>query len=209
MPGHEHLQQMTTTKDALLALVNRGRDAVAALWSWLGIHNEQIKILFAVVAALWILAEYKGKQEDARIERTVYYIKRSESPEWLAADLAITKYWLDDDHRKQLAALPKGDQQAYADLIISAVDMSLTGPVWTQYNFHKNVAICVNTNQCDLPTACKVLQREMAVFVGSYFPYFKKYDDAFSDDSLKPLNQMLNACKELQKPPWWQGGWWR
>jgi hypothetical protein len=187
---------------------------LADLGKWVGKYNEQIKIVFVVVAALWVLIEYKHKQEEARIERTIDYIKRSSMGELLAAEVKMTQYWTNKATDQRVNALPKQDKKAYADFIVETVERSLTTEVWQMFNFYKSLAICVNARLCDPTTACIRFQRDIKIFIENYGPYFEHYHAKYHDDALRPIRTLLaqKTCtsSELDRQGWvqWVGDWW-
>lgn len=171
--------------------------ALVAVGAWIGKYAQQIKICFAIIAAIWILVEYTGKQQEARVEHSLDYVKQLSEGELLAADIRLTQFWVKKSTVQKLESLPKGDKKAYADFLIDSVDSSLTAEVWQLFNFFKNLSICVNTRICDAATACTRFRRDIEAFLQSYEPYFERYKSIFHDDAFEPIRKMLSdeACK--------------
>src|SRR5438128_2420442 len=71
-------------------------------------YTDLLKIIFVFVAALWALCEYRSKQHDTKIERTIEYTKRASTAEFLSAELKLTEYWTNPENLKKLRALPQG-----------------------------------------------------------------------------------------------------
>jgi hypothetical protein len=172
------------------------KKSLSTLANWMGRYNEQIKIIFALVAAIWVLVEYRGKQEETRIERAIDYMKRSSMGELLAAELKMTQYWTDQGIVQKLESMPKGDKKIFADFISESVEKSLKIEVWRVFNFYNSLAICVNGQLCDPTAACNSFKRDIKVFIENYGPYFEQYRAIHYDDALKPIRTMLahKAC---------------
>jgi len=164
---------------------------LSAFGQWTGKYNELIKLAFVIVAAFWVLFEYKGKQEEARVERTIGYINQSTKDDLLKAEISMTKFLTNKATVEKLNSLPEGDKKAYADFMVQIVENSLMTEVWQTYNFYKSLAICVNANLCEAATACIRFRRDLDIFIENFGPYFERYRSEHHDDALKPIRTLL------------------
>jgi hypothetical protein len=177
------------------------RKLLEGVADWVGRYQEQIKLLFAVIAAVWILTEYWSKQHEARVERTVAYIKQMSEGRLLSAELAMTKYWTDPAIDERLRSV-RGDQKKFDEIVIESVEKSLFTEVWRTYNFYKALSICVTEGLCDADTACRRFRRDLPIFLGNTSAYFEKYHKNFQDDAMKPIRGLLAhpACQSSPPP---------
>jgi hypothetical protein len=178
-------QHMRESKD----LHMKAKAAIKSFLNIVATYAEQIKIFFAVFAALWIFFEYRGKQEESRVERSMEYVKRVGEDKLLDAEIKTTRYWLNPDIKKRLEAI-KGDRKAFERLSIEGANQ-MPSDVWLFLNFYKGLSICVNSGLCDAETACARFGRDMEIFSENFNPYFELYREQFKDDVMRPLREML------------------
>lgn len=158
------------------------------------IRNNADAIKFALIlpAAAWAYFEYDAKQTEAKVERTLSYVKQADQGELLAAEMKMTAFWIREDVVKERDVVPKGDKVAFDKFMASKTRTHLLNEVWPALNFYKSLSICVKMKLCNSTSACQRFARDMKVFVENYRAYFVEYRAVHSDDALKPLNEMLN-----------------
>lgn len=162
------------------------------IWGFIGRYAEQIKIGFAIFAALWIYYEFLGKQHEARIERAIAYIKRAGEDKLLDAEIKRTRHWI--GLQEKLLAV-QGNQDEFNKLSIKS-GQALFDEVWLALNFFKDLAVCVNTGLCDTDTACSRFSRDIEVFLSNYKAYFEAYQKIFREDVLRPVrNMQTTKCR--------------
>jgi hypothetical protein len=158
-------------------------------------YSDLLKIFFVIVAAGWALCEYKDKQREIKVERTVEYTKRAGTAEISAAELKLTNYWTSQETLDKLKALPKKDKAAFGELVLKEVE-NLKTEVWTMYRFYNSVATCVNAQLCEPRAACDSFKQDLDIFVENYLPYFDKLRADYSFDALAEIQRARKACAE-------------
>jgi hypothetical protein len=161
---------------------------ISRLWRWIGADNEQIKIIFALVAATWIIVEYRIKQHELRVERTVSYVKKATEDKFIEDSIKLTRGLLDPDMMTRLESV-EGDKEKYAKIMKEFAEKNFS-ETWRIYNFYNDLATCVNENLCDSATACRRFHREISVFVSNTAPYFDDYHKKYHDDAFKAIRKM-------------------
>jgi hypothetical protein len=169
-------------------------------------YEELLKIAFVLVTAAWALNEYYSKQEDARTERTIDYVKRFSTGELSSTELKLTQYWADPETLKRLQALPEGDKKKFAEFVVDAVEKSLKPEVWREYIFYNSMATCVSGQLCDPITACNMFKGELRTFVFNYGPYFEHHSASYGYKPLAAIEYLLahEACAVAEQ---YQRGW--
>lgn len=160
----------------------------------IGQYHEHIKIAFAMIAALWVLMEYRGKQYEQRVERAVNYIKQASESSLLDAEVKTTLTWVDPAFLAKVKAAT-GDREAVNKLLANSIEQSLTKEVWNTFNFYKSLSICVNADLCDAKTACARFERDIRIFNENTASYFVQYMNNYRDDAIKPIRAFLETCK--------------
>src|SRR5215471_1065714 len=79
-------------------------NGIARAWEWAGANKEQVTLLFAIIAGIYVLIEYRRNENDASIKRTMEFQARYTQSEILAARLKLDTFWLDPESKKHLAA---------------------------------------------------------------------------------------------------------
>jgi hypothetical protein len=181
------------------------KSAIAEGISAVGTYNEQIKIAFALIAAIWILCEYRAKQHETRVERSAEYMKQHAAEKVVDAEIKSVLYRLTPDFLARRDAIPEGDRQAFEQFAITNGE-KLADEVWRRLHFYKSLAICVKSGLCDAETACSRFKTDMTIYLANYGPYFAKYLKTHQHDALQPVREMTEQfCPE---PLWrrWFGG---
>ncbi len=85
------------------------------------IRNNADAIKFALIlpAAAWAYFEYDAKQTEAKVERTLSYVKQADQGELLAAEMKMTAFWIREDVVKERDVVPKGDKVAFDKFMAS------------------------------------------------------------------------------------------
>ena len=166
-----------------------------------GTYHEQIKISFAIFAAVWIFFEYRGKQQEGRVERSAAYMKQEGAEKVTEAEIKAVLFRLDSDFKKRLDAVPEGDRAAFEAFAIANGE-KLAEDVWRRLHFYKSLAICVKSGLCDPETACTGFRTDIIIYFANYGPYFDRYRKTYQHDALQPVRQMMEEhCAER---PWWR-----
>jgi hypothetical protein len=164
-----------------------------------GTYSEQIKLAFALVAAIWILFEYRAKQHESRIERSAEYMKQGAAEKVVDAEIKSIVFRLTPDFLQRRDAIPKDDRRAFEAFAIANGE-KLVEEVWRRLHFYKSLAICVKSGLCDADTACARFSTDIAIYFENYGPYFANYREKYQHDALQPVRQMMEEhCAES----WW------
>ena len=81
---------------------------IKSSWTWLGTNKEQLAILFTVIAAGYVLYEYRASQVDADIKRTMDFQSRYSEKESPTARTALDDVLFDPEFEQKSCDRSKG-----------------------------------------------------------------------------------------------------
>jgi hypothetical protein len=142
-------------------------------WSWIGQNHEQLKILFVVIAGLYVIFEYRTKLDEGRIARAVEEVSKYDSYKSSGATARLDAFWLSDkvkalrDEMKTQPAEKRPDlfHNRFAGLVQSE---KLTPDVHQTLTHYRKVAICVRAGLCDADTICRFMFDDIQGFRETY-----------------------------------------
>ncbi len=199
---------MSRLSRSLCSICAGAKSRLSTLGASLETHIELVKLVFAVIAALWVLFEYRAKQEEGRVAQTLEHVKRWNTEEIAQADRKINDFIIDPVNKPKLDAA-KGNKQALDDFMTDAAKAKLSTEVWKIYNFYNNVAVCVDAELCEAVSACRYFGSQMKIFLENFGAYFEEFRKSYKYDALTQIHAMLaiKACKFPKSSDW--SGWLR
>ncbi len=167
------------------------RSQVEAIWNWVGAHHDQVKIVFAVCAALFILWEYHDKQIEERVSKTYDFQARLASGDLQKARLDLN-FLLIGNWPTIKAAGPGG-----SDLIAEMVRKAqLERNVLLLADFYTQAATCARLNLCELGVACAAFKTPVVAFRHNFFSLFEEWKKDWGEDfAAESFDYFTSNCK--------------
>jgi hypothetical protein len=187
------------------------------MWQWIGTNEKQIKIVFAVIAALYIGIEYRFKVQQDRISRAISYAEKHEQEKILEARERLRKFWLTDPVRELIARLksslpPEKRAEHYHKEMVELLRSSdLITEVDSLLNFYRSVALCVDIAHCDGKTICRYFFNEIQDFRENYRALLDEWANELGDLAPGEIKYLVEStcsqqfklyCKNLQRSPY-------
>jgi len=146
------------------------------LWSWIGESEKQIKIAFAVVAALYVVWEYRSAIHQNRVTTAIGYVTKHDEGKILESREHLYDFWLGQSmsqfiHEQQ--SLPRKDRVKRYDQELPQL-LKASGrqdDVYNLLSFYRDVALCVRVFNCDRETVCTYLFDDIQAFRDNYRPF--------------------------------------
>ena len=155
-------------------------------WKWLGDNKDQLTILFAVIAAGYVLYEYRGNQDASRIARTMEFATRYSEKELLGARIALDNVLFDEGFDKKRAATGLKGNDAISKII---TDMKLDSNVRLLADFFGQVATCMKNSLCDIGTTCAAFRQGTKELRNNYYGLFARWEKAWNTNLIEPTYQ--------------------
>lgn len=166
-------------------------------WRWLDTNHEPVKIVFAVVAATFVVGEYAGRMNESATAKTLEYVKRFNESEVAAARKKLDAFW--DQQSSELWSKKLNKTNYYAVVPQLIRESGLISEVRTLGNFYREVGLCVQGKICSAPKACHFFFSDVQGFMHNYKWYLDHIDPTL-DRTPKVLTALVTgACSSQQK----------
>jgi hypothetical protein len=166
-----------------------------AFWSWLGTSHDQVTIAFGVIAAFYVLFEYRSNATDTEIKRTLDLQTRYGQKELLDARYKLESYWLSSKSADDLAKAAGPTKNEKITQVV--LDQKLDGNVFLLADFYNQVAVCVKERICDRKTACAAFKRDIVGLRNTYFDLFKTWEARWGENLGEvPYKILSETCHE-------------
>jgi hypothetical protein len=168
------------------------RAHLTTFWNWIGTNHEQITLLFAVVAGVYVLIEYKRSETDADTKRVMEFQARYGQREILAARRRLDSFWLNPDSDAERAAEPGSPAEQITAVVLKH---KLDSEVFVVVDFFDQVTTCMRTDLCHLKTACAIFKAEVEGVRNTYFDLFKKWQKRWGENRMETnFNYFASKC---------------
>lgn len=183
----------------------------SAIWSWIGKNEKQIKILFTLVAALYIVWEYRQTVYRSRVERAIGYVRDYDEGKVLETRERISDFWLSKemtDFLREQRALP-GEERAtrYENELPKLIETSgRLNDAYNLLNFYRDLSLCVQVSDCDRNTVCSYFFEDVQSFRENYRPLLPRWSRDFGEHAAEVVsalaekecvNQFRNYCERV------------
>jgi hypothetical protein len=158
------------------------RAGLKAFWNWIGSNHDQVTLLFAAVAGLYVLIEYKRSETDAVTKRVMEFQARYGQREILAARRKLDSFWLNPDSDAERAAEPGSAPEQITAVVLKH---KLDGEVFVVADFFDQVTTCMRTELCHLTTACTIFKPEVDGMRNTYFDLFRKWEQRWGENRME------------------------
>jgi hypothetical protein len=186
------------------------------LWSWIGKNDKQIKIIFAAVAAFYVLFEYRAAIHQNQITTAISYVTKHDEGKILESREHLYDFWLGQTMSQfiqQQHSLPKEERiKRYTQEFPQLVKASgCLADVYSLLSFYRDVALCVRVSNCDSKTICSYLFDDIQSFRDTYRPLLESWttdlgetDDrtvgVLAEQACRP--QFQQYCREVPASPY-------
>ena len=155
---------------------------IKKIWTRVGTDAEQIKIVFAIIAAGYILFEYQSSLTDAAIKQTMSFQARYSEGDLLKAHLDLDSMLLNPDNQKILNAAAKPSEEITRLVISNKYDRDVA----VLADFFSQLATCVQSGVCQLETACAVFKSRIVALWNNYSDLFVQRWGTWGQNLMKP-----------------------
>jgi hypothetical protein len=165
------------------------------MWTWLGSNKNQITILSALIASVFVLFQYLGYQRNVRISRAIDYVRELRGDRNLNARIYVAQIWMEEMNRKVRADFNEFDEgllRHAADLINK--DESYRHHFHVLHAFYVESALCTASYLCDRLTMCRAFYRVVYEFRHLHVTYLKSWAEVTKEDEIYYLDMLITVC---------------
>lgn len=130
------------------------------MWKWVGKNEKQIKIIFTLIAAAYIVFEYQVKVKQDHIANSIDYVHSYAEGKILDSRERLDAFWLSNrviEVNRKLQDEPNSTIRIkrYHEIIPHLLRTSgQSRDVYKILQFYRDVGLCVNAGLCDRETVC-------------------------------------------------------
>ena len=139
-------------------------------WGALGSHHEQIKIIFAAIAAIIVVAEYINKKDEAKIKQTMEFQTRFGNDDIQKAYLDLNFMLLD-----KKAEIKGAGANASAKIAELVKDNDYERNLIQLADFFGQIVTCVENSVCDKKVACASFSSPVIAFRNNFNRVFEDW----------------------------------
>jgi hypothetical protein len=181
------------------------------IWGWIGRNEKQIKILFTLIAALYIVWEYRQAVYHSRVERAISYVHDYDQGKILEIREHLSDFWLSKpmtNFLQQQRGLD-GDKRVkrYDEELPSLVQSSGSlNDAYNLLNFYRDLSLCVKVSDCDRDTVCNYFFEDVQGFRENYRPLLPEWSQNFGEHAAEIVgvlaekecvSQFRSYCKRV------------
>lgn len=179
------------------------------MWSWFGRNEVQIKIIFAIVAAMYVVFEYRMNVWDDKISRTLDYIKQYNSGEILEASVSLNSFWISDEATNFFTNVTP--ENYTREIIMLIIEKQWYDEIYKLHNFYSDLSMCANNSICDVDTACEFFFDDIQSFRETYRVFLEDVSGKWGEDISSEVQtfvktrcqtQFKSYCTELPESPY-------
>ncbi len=128
--------------------------ALINFWVWLGGNKDQITIVIAIIAGLWILFEYYDRVDKAKIKETLKYVDRFQKNKVFHSKTALRKFWLEPENRAKLDEHQIDQWPKLATKMVKS-HKDQEEYLLTVLDFYRDVSLCALSDVCHKKKTCE------------------------------------------------------
>jgi hypothetical protein len=179
------------------------------IWKWIGENEKQIKILFTLIGALYVIWEYRSSLKQTRILAAMDFVEQYSKPPVYDDKKKLALFWMSDkginfvNEQKKLTS--KERKEAYSkNLLVLLKNNSANNneqlinelAIDGVFNFYKDVSYCLKTNKCDRDTICQYFFSAIKGFEHTYRPVLEKLSTDYGNSSGEVLSEFVRECSD-------------
>ena len=168
------------------------------LWSWIGVNDVQIKLVFALIGAAYVIFQYNAHVINTRVERAVTHWKEAHKGEFYEIANALNQFYTSDKYKKWSKTTTH--ETYHQDLIEELAAQSLNNNVYSLLGVYGGIAICAKSNLCDGETSCALFFEEIQGFRENYRGHLITWEENLGDHSGRDIEFFAEQiCKDRFK----------
>jgi hypothetical protein len=176
-----------------------------SFWDWIGVNDKQLKLIFTIVGAVYVLWQYHISVRNQRITQASDYFILNNRAAVLDAQYKLEKFLQSKAYRDFSAAVkqkPEDLREAeYKEGLPALInELNEDKDIYTITRFYGDLDLCVKASNCDLNTICKYFFQDMQDFRENYRPFLDSSPDLSSTKAMGELAEQecsanfLNYC---------------
>ncbi len=178
------------------------------MWSWSGRNHEQVKIVFAIIAAAYVIFEYRAGVSSDQVERSLTYAEIHATGEIAESSMRLYGFWFSEEADSFFEDVNSNNYDQKLVELIYAND--LTRDVYDIQRFYNQLALCANGDLCDSETSCDYFFDTVQAFRETYRPYLRRISTRYNEDILESITKFVEVscraefkayCEELTDSP--------
>lgn len=125
-------------------------------WKWLGDNDKQVKIVFAIIAAVYVIAEYRIKVHSDRAAAAMSYLNKYDEEKMLQVREKVL-HDLVEALVIQMSTVPEDKRvKAYSDQFQQRFNSNedTKQGIYTLLEFYRDLGVCVESSNCDSHAIC-------------------------------------------------------
>lgn len=177
-----------------------------SVWKWLGDNEKQVKMVFAVVAAAYVICEYRIKVSSDRAAAAMSYLNKYDEEKMLQARQKVL-HDLVEAIQEQMKTIPR-DQllktyDAQLEQRVNSSEDTKQG-IYMLLEFYRDLGVCVESSGCDARATCGYFFGDIQSFRELCRPISEQWPETEVLDELVKNNcekSMRSYCKEAKNSP--------
>ncbi len=161
------------------------------------------KILFAVIAALYVAFEYRLNIHEAKVSQAVKYIERHDQGEIFKANRVLQDFWISEnvsEWSSRLQSIDSSEERVkrYIKELPDMIDeVGATTYVYQLLNYYRNVGLCVKTSHCHPETVCSYLFDDIQAYRENYRSLLEDWKENLGDKAPTQVADLVeNSCSQ-------------
>jgi hypothetical protein len=137
-----------------------------SIWKWLKDNSESVKIIFAVIAGIYVALQYKANDHIDHVKASTESIDQFYKSDNYTSLLRLEDFWL-SEHNVELRRRLENKEitsETYRNILFNLVKMDYYGDLRKAARGLQSVSICGIQGRCDGPTICMYLFHTMEDF---------------------------------------------
>jgi hypothetical protein len=167
------------------------------VWKWVGENEKQIKIVFTLIAAAYVVFEYQVKIKQDHIANSLEYVRRYADGKIFNSRERLDAFWLSKlvmEENQKLQAEPNTTIRIkrYHEIIPHLLRTSgQSHDVYKILQFYRDVGLCVHARRCDRETVCNYFFTDMQSFRENYRALLEGWTQSIGETAPRELSLLV------------------
>jgi hypothetical protein len=159
----------------------------------MGANKDQLTIMFALIAALWVWIEYRAAQGREKRTETIRYIDRYHSENYLAARSTLNTVLFDKAKKEELFDARKNKDRDKLEQFVTS--NKLGNHLLALAELYGSFAQCVDASVCDRSVGCKYFASDIRGLYNTFRPVFSEiWKEMWGEDFMAEPMKFANSC---------------
>jgi hypothetical protein len=150
-------------------------------WDFLANNKDQIKLIFTVIAAIFVTVEYFDAMQASRVKQTMEFQSRFGQSDIQKANFDLNLLLI--DKKPELDAAGKGASARITELV---KEQKLDRSALLITDFFVQVKTCIEGNVCDRKLACSLFADQIKAFHNNFNNLFESWRAQWGENFLAP-----------------------